>query len=179
MLKNSLVLYCAPTLAGLKTANLFSCSDRGGIDKEVLELNRELNPKGVCLRVLSQSPGRRLIYVYRPDRLIEDWADSDVRECLKDFGYNPYDISSCVDTLSYRISSEDSFPHEIGLFLGFPVSDVLGFIENKGQNCKYCGIWKVYDDEAGAKKKFEKYQRCTDQYCKYYNKGVSIAKLCV
>ena len=49
------------------------------------------------------------------------------------------------------------FPHEVGLFLGYPVWDVKGFIEHKGQQYKLCGYWKVYDDVPGALCKFEEY----------------------
>ena len=38
------------------------------------------------------------------------------------------------------------FPHEIGIFLGYPLADVAGFIRNKGRNCKCIGTWKVYGD---------------------------------
>lgn len=36
-----------------------------------------------------------------------------------------------MNRLAERIQQEPQFPHEIGIFLGYPVEDVLGFIENK------------------------------------------------
>lgn len=50
---------------------------------------------------------------------------------------------------SFRSSffEKDGFPHEVGLFLGYPLDDVTGFIEQKGKNYKCCGIWKVYGNE--------------------------------
>ena len=44
------------------------------------------------------------------------------------------------------------FPHEVGLFLGYPPEDVEGFIENKACSCKLTGYRKVYSDEEKAKK---------------------------
>ncbi len=39
------------------------------------------------------------------------------------------------------------FPHEIGLFLGYPPEDVCGYIRNKGKCQKCTGHWQVYGDE--------------------------------
>ena len=44
------------------------------------------------------------------------------------------------------------FPHEMGAFLGYPLSDVKGFIEHEGKDFLCSGYWKVYSDETGAKK---------------------------
>lgn len=49
------------------------------------------------------------------------------------------------------------FPHEVGIFLGYPLWDVEGFIQNNGQNYKIVGYWKVYDDVVGAIRKFQEY----------------------
>ena len=39
----------------------------------------------------------------------------------------------------------------MGIFLGYPVDDVAGFINHCGNNCKACGQWKVYGDVEYAK----------------------------
>ena len=55
----------------------------------------------------------------------------------------------CLARLMERLKDADEFPHEIGLFLGYPPEDVEGFIqEPNGQ--KYTGIWKVYGDVRSA-----------------------------
>ena len=56
----------------------------------------------------------------------------------------------------------DGFPHEIGAFLGYPVNDVRGFIQNEGKGCLMTGYWKVYENLAGAKMIFNKYDRAKD-----------------
>ena len=53
---------------------------------------------------------------------------------------------NCIRHLQARFTGNDCFPHEVGLFLGYPLDDVTGFIEQKGKNYKCCGIWKVYGD---------------------------------
>ena len=55
------------------------------------------------------------------------------------------------------IWKKGEFPHEIGLFLGYPVEDVKGFIKNRGKNCLYSGYWKVYGKMAEKAKLFERF----------------------
>ena len=71
------------------------------------------------------------------------------------------------------------FPHEVGLFLGYPPEDVEGFIENKARSCKLTGYWKVYSDEEKAKKIFAKYSKCTRVYTEQYADGKTIERLTV
>jgi hypothetical protein len=48
------------------------------------------------------------------------------------------------------------FPHEIGVFLGYPAEDVLGFIINEGRNYVCCRHWKVYHDIERAQEMFRR-----------------------
>ena len=77
-----IIRHGSPTLAGLKTGNLFNCcySDKKELMGILRSLNRRFVPKGVCI-------------------------------------------------IPLRLSEE--FPHEIGLFLDYPLEDVKGFIENR------------------------------------------------
>ena len=42
-----------------------------------------------------------------------------------------------------RLNGEEAFPHEIGLFLGYPPEDVDAFIKNGAAGEKCIGMWKV------------------------------------
>ena len=57
-----------------------------------------------------------------------------------------------------KLRKDSEFPHEIGLFLGYPAEDVKGFIENKAASSKCSGCWKVYGDEQTAMNLFEEYK---------------------
>ena len=65
--------------------------------------------------------------------------------------------------LAQRIQSTKGFPHEIGIFLGYPLEDVVGFITNNGCNYKYSGCWKVYGDETYSRRLFAQYKSCKQQ----------------
>ncbi len=134
MLEEGLITYCAPTLAGIKSANLFNYRIRTS-KKEVLceiyELNRKLNDRGVRIETLLWKDSYVLIYVYRP-----------------------------------------------GL-LGYPLADVIGFIDHKGRDCKCCGIWKVYCNENEARKVFCRLEKCTQVYQRVFANGRNIEQMTV
>ena len=56
------------------------------------------------------------------------------------------------------------FPHEIGLFLGYPPEDVLKYYVKKGKDYLFSGYWKVYTNPEKAIKTFELYDECR-AYC--------------
>lgn len=181
MIEKYLVVHCAPVLAGLKTANLFSMprkSDQSP-EQEVFLWNRLLNHKGVYIEVLSCHEKKALVYVYRKERLLADWQNPTARRFLESCGYDVSDLESSLIRLSENLRHTDAFPHEIGFFLGFPPEDILGFITNCGKNYKCCGCWKVYCDEENARKTFMRYKRCKEVYCRRFAEGQPVSKLCI
>ncbi len=180
MSEDVIINHCSPTLANIKTGNIFSCSynSREELTKDIQDLNKKLKPKGLRV-VLLRLTSRALIYIYRPKMLKEDISNEDVSNLLESFGYPTSNIDKCVVNLCKRISKSSEFPHEIGLFLGYPFDDVKGFIENKAANFKMNGYWKVYGDENQARKTFLKYERCTSIFTEGLRKGKSIEVLSV
>ncbi len=181
MSEELLVRHCSPTLAGLKTGSLFSCKfeSRVQLNKKIEYLNNLLNSKGVFVYILGVWSERALIYVFRPNKLKRDLSCAEAREILYKKGYSCENIKRMLEHLSERIYKCQEFPHEIGLFLSYPLEDVKGFIENKGKNCKCVGCWKVYTNECDALKTFAKFKKCTDVYCKKLNEGLSILRLTI
>ncbi len=67
---------CSPTLASLKTANLFNYrySNIDELETAVKRWNDELSGKGITVTVLRRRENTALIYVYRAERLSEDFS---------------------------------------------------------------------------------------------------------
>ena len=181
MSEDLVIRHCSPTLAGIKTGNLFSCDCpcRKELAKALSGLNRKLVPRGIRILPLRVCGGRALIYTYRPHALESDLADQRVRELLLQYGYTPENLNACVLHLIYRLRTAEEFPHEIGLFLSYPPEDVLGFIHNKAGNHKCLGCWKVYGNEQEARSIFEKYNLCSETYFQQWKEGKSIEQLTV
>lgn len=181
MLDRFLIEHCAPTLAGVKTANLFTCpfySDEA-LSRLLHEQNSLLNRFGVSLDVLQKKGGRALIYVYRICSLSSDLSRSEARAILQDYGYADLSPDACLIRLKERFREQNGFPHEIGLFLGYPPKDVSGFIKNSGQNYMCAGCWKVYGDVCTAQCCFTRYAQCRKHYMRQFASGKTVAQLTV
>ena len=122
---------------------------------------------------------RALIYVYRPSRLSCDLQGHTACGLLEKCGYCMESPGHCLIHLISRMKECEEFPHEVGLFLGYPPEDVCGFIENRAENCKCVGCWKVYGNACEAQKTFAKYKKCTAVYSMRHAQGTSIERLTV
>ena len=205
MSEDLIVRHCAPTLAGLKTGHMFTApfTSKTQLDSEVQQLNHILADKGLRITVLriachaiqsksrSKNSNKRrgthcgkgciraLIYIYRPGRLQSDLDVEEAKDILLRFGYEESSLDGCISRLADRIYECDEFPHEVGLFLGYPPEDVKGFIELGGRNSKASGYWKVYGDVDRAQKQFERFSKCTGVYLECLGRGLPITKLAV
>lgn len=181
MSEEMIIRHCAPTLAGLKTGNLFSCAcaSRGELTAALRILNNKLVPKGIRVIPLRWTNGRALIYVYRSSGLKRDLSDAQARALLEENGYVCERADSCIMRLIERIGTSEEFPHEIGLFLSYPPEDVCAFIEKKACDHKCVGCWKVYGDVDAAQRTFARYEKCTRVYGECFRNGRTLERLTV
>ena len=180
-MEKQLVLYCAPTLAGIKAANLFRYSflSEAKLADTLSYTNETLNPKGVYAEAVRIRENHALIYVYRATRLATALQKEGVSEFLSGYNYPSSVVEDCISHLKKRFHADDSFPHEIGLFLGYPLLDVVGFIENEGKNSICAGCWKVYHNELEAMRLFAQYKKCKHIYVRLYLQGRPFGRMIV
>ena len=104
-----------------------------------------------------------------------------VYELIQKYGYTDMQVERVLAHLSDRIRGFNrkgmGFPHEIGVFLGYPLDDVKGFIENAGKKYLMIGYWKVYSDLAGARTAFMEYDRAKDCAVNEFLTGKSIREI--
>lgn len=178
-----LAFLCALTLAGLKPASLFRYQPGAGQSGSAMAAawHAALCDRGVAVRVLKTCPrtGAVLVYVYRPAQIDILLKNCDVLYFLQSEGYRPGTADALLAQLSQRLCCEGDFPHEVGIFLGYPLADVVGFIKNHGQNFTVCGHWKVYTDPAAAQQQFARYKKCETIYTRCYRRGTPIRRLTV
>ncbi len=181
MLERKVIEFCAPTLAGLKTAGLFNYKfeKETCLKEELRAINKKLNSKGIFVEALNQKELQALVFVYRQKRLEADLNTRGAKELLVKMGYEKLEWRACLEELKARLWKYQCFPHEIGLFLGYPLCDVVGFIEQKGKNYKCVGPWKVYGNETEMIKVFCRLKKCREVYGKLFDEGRSIQKLTV
>lgn len=181
---------CSPVLAGLKPANLFRHEnrDRAALYATVAGWDARLAPKGIRLLVLKECPHSHwyLVYLYRPAKLGAALAQPGVGAFLRREGYalpsdpaSPAGCAQLLRQLAGRLSCDGDFPHEIGVFLGYPLGDVEGFIANRGRNFTCCGCWKSYGDPDAARRHFAQLNKCTAVYLRLFHSGTPVLKLAV
>ncbi len=180
MSSETLIRCCAPTMACLKTGNMFNCAFDGHeqMIAELRQLNQRLRNKGLRILPLRWRDGKALLYLYRPKMLERDLQNPKAWNLLSECGYVRKDVHACIAQLIARLRTGDEFPHEVGLFLGYPPADVEGFMHRK-ESFKFCGLWKVYDDVEGAIRQFARCRHCTEVYLKCLSRGFSLDRLAV
>lgn len=180
MFRDSLIEHCSPTLASLKVANLFRYR-YNNIDELHSTIDTEtswLSLKGVSIEIIPTKDNAVLVYIFRKKLLDKILQNSDIQEFLYSYGYTDFSIDNCIHTLKEHFKNTPC-PHEIGIFLGYPLLDVISFIENCGKHCECCGYWKVYHNKEDALKTFAKFSKCTNIYKRLFSDGTSIKRLTV
>lgn len=174
-----LALHCAPALAGIKPSNLFTLhfSEGRPESREMEAASAALSRHGVSVETLCECGRYALIFVYR-EKMLEAAVTQESEAFLESYGYERgSSAADKIKRLKSRFAKCGEFPHEIGIFLGYPLEDVQGFIKSGGKDCKACGVWKVYGDEKRAESIFARYRKCTEYFCGKIESGWRIAQL--
>lgn len=153
----AVAFYLAPVVLGVKPASLLAF-----FTAELKEYETVTDKLGITSVILDEYHGKSYVLFYDKKLLLHTLSLSGSKEVLAMFGYEGMELEEIVHRLSLRLqkshrNKEAAFPHEIGIILGYPHLDVLGYIKKKGQEALCDGYWKVYDDVAKAKEIFLQY----------------------
>ncbi len=157
-----LALRCAPLLAGLKCANLLIL--RKGQSCRIRHFVIHTNISGY---LFYQSKEQEFLLLYRAGELEAHLSQPEAGRILGRMGYPDQSLCGLLDTFGKRYRAyrmgQGSFPHEMGLFLGYPPEDVQGFMEHQGENCLCAGYWKVYVHAAEKEVLFRKFDAAKER----------------
>lgn len=157
---------------------------------------------GLQIQVLVWRACGALVYIYQPKELGRYLADPRAAQTLLREGYDLQSLEGSIVRLAARIALASksascleaggavceldpaceqncrcAFPHEIGFFLGYPYDDVLGFIENNGQNELAFGAWKVYANLPQALSTFSRYKYLTARFMQVFHQKGRLAEV--
>lgn len=172
------VTQCAPVLKGVKISNLITMKP-GGWRKIRAYLKKS---RIICIPLYADAE-KEVLFLYRYEQLERHLKNREVREFLRGCGYESFEVASVLVRLRRRyrlyagISKE--FPHELGVLLGYPVGDVQGFIDNRGENSLTSRYWKVYQNPKEAERIFDLYDRVKEQALKEIMCGQSLSHVAV
>lgn len=168
-----LALQCAPVISGIKISNLLTIPA-----KSLRELSVVLKKTELSFRILYPGRERLVILIYRETELKEYLEREEVMAFIYKCGYETSDISKIFPVFVKRymryMELKQDFPHELGLFLGYPIEDVEGFIKENGKNYLYSGYWKVYKDAELKIRLFKNYERVQTEIVRLLYEGLDI-----
>lgn len=153
-----IISIAAPTLKNHKTASLitFHRNNRNVNEVWTKYKNKVKKKLNINFFELKKDKDKVAVLFYNKEMLKLSIKDKSNINFLKRFGYNEeMDIYKCLKLLRERYKY--MCPHEIGIFLGYPIEDVLTFIDCPNTKCKMIGYWKVYHDVEKAKAIFDRY----------------------
>lgn len=180
MLETLLAYHCGPAFAGIKPANIVTCqkSRFPNLYKELDKLNNELNHKDIYIEILCECEKRAIIIVYRQNVLEKHLQLYNNKAFLLQYGYpKTGTIADYLKVLRTRLDC-DNFPHEIGVFLGYPLHDIYCFINHRNDGCLLVGEWKVYHNTEEAEKMFCRFKSCRTALVKHITeKGKTLAQI--
>ena len=175
-LEVQLAIQCAPVLTGMKVGNLLIMEKA-----DAYGLSDLLEGGQVRHWLLSPAEERQVYLIYNRGKLKTYMETREVSVLLRLLGYQNKEFYKALEEVSrrykrYREGCRE-FPHELGLFLGYPAEDVIGFIDYRGRGFLYIGYWKVYGNPEEAKILFAAYDRAREKAVNAVFQGNSIKSI--
>ncbi|HBP09858.1 MAG TPA: DUF3793 domain-containing protein [Treponema sp.] len=131
------------------------------------------------IKIAKRGENLFLLFIYDEKLVQEILSNPEVLSYLNLKGYfTDKGISNVLNELLNRLSYCESFPHEIGVFLGYPLEDVVGYEKYSGTKTKFSGAWAVYGNVDEAVKKMELYKKCSVFCSSLFEAGNNFEAIC-
>lgn len=179
MTLNQTFIQCgAPSLCGIKPGNMFSIRQKL-YSKEGIENWRKIfRNQGISLQVIKTDEGTTLFFAYNLKWIEQILSDTFIKSYLHGKKYPvKKGTQAILKEFFARLKTRQDFPHEAGIFLGYPFEDVISFEKNEGKNCKYCGYWKSYTNPEEAKICCNRYVNCCRMCKQWFDEGFSVSQI--
>ena len=165
-LASFLALEAAEVLLGTKPANLVNVANRlRPCGRNLYQLWKRhgadlLLESGLEAKEMIDRGSSVLLFLYCPNQLRDLLACKSVAAILHKAGYSsPSDAEQTLSELQSRLTG-NRFPHEIGVFLGYPLKDVVGFMGWARISFTCQGPWKIYGDPSESLRLAESHRQC-------------------
>lgn len=158
----------APVIGGLKPSSTIT------LKKDSKEYHTWNDYKEIFLEktrlkhiLLREDDDAIILLIYSEKRLENYINKEEIKKFLLKLDYNSED--SLEDILNNLVERYNKFhcPHELGVFLGIPLQDVIDFMECTAKKCLLCGYWKVFNDFDYALQIFNDYNKSKELVLDY------------
>ena len=167
----------APVITGLKPSAIITVTKA---EKQILE---ELF-SGTEICVISLHSGKKeSILLYQREKLEELLSRKTVQSFLQSLavGYESFSLEEVFRHFTVRFAQykekQADFPHEVGVFLGYPLRDVKIYMKNPLAKAKLTGYWKVFNEVESALSCFQAYDMCIQSFTLMLKSGLSCRDL--
>ena len=175
-IEKQLIMQCAPLIVGLRISNLFIVNNGEMRKIRALLMNRPIH-----YYVLYKDEQKSTILLYNREKLSTYLCEKSCQIFLAKMGYTDFRLLGILWKFRMRYQSyregQMDFPHELGLILGYPMEDVLGYIENDGKNSLYTGYWKVYYHVAQKRHLFQLFEIAKETLIQLSSNGVGLTEI--
>lgn len=103
-----------------------------------------------------------LVLFYDPAALDATLNARDNRDWLVRLGYPATGTTADFLAELVRRAPGDALPHEVGVFIGYPLKDVVGFMRHLPATPLHHGPWRVYGSVAESLRRMRLYARVED-----------------
>lgn len=171
-----LAVELAPTIYGEKPGTILNLMNSSKILMKTmwLQYGQEiLANSNVEWLILKEDPISMKILFYRVDLLSSYVNDEHNRRFLEGFGYH---ASMNLQDLLLHFKGRFQYmcPHEMGILLGIPLKDVMGFM-GMGEECHTCqGMWKVYGDPEDSLSIMQRMEEMKSQVADWMMQGYRV-----
>lgn len=156
-----LVKTISPVINGIKPAEIISLPKKEEDVQGKLKLltnmyNRCSKIKGEIINYSSKSIK---VFIYNEYALKNILHKKNIINFLATCGYSPsYSLNDYLNKLFAKISM-GQIPDEIGIFLGYPLKDVMGFMGVVNLPLTKVNYWRIYGDANISDKLYDNIQR--------------------
>lgn len=148
----------APTYKDLKLGTMMNLRNAKRPLKDYWTQNKFIlrDALGLDFYELKEGEDFVLVYFFKNNRLEKKLSQIKIKDFLNSYGY-----ISCVSTGDYLNLLSQRFretcPDEIGIFLGYPLKDVMDFKDRDKKACKCTGYWKCFNNEKSSLEAFKRF----------------------
>lgn len=174
---------CAPVLLGLKQANLVTLTKSRFRDarQAIASCSDELMDYEMSVSIMKESMRCYTVLIYRRESLAQMLENRDIRLFLEKNGYaSTWSLEQCLDELRKRFGCVDhdvrAFPHEVGIFLGYPLRDVVAYMADMNARPVAVGAWKAYSHKEDADRLFAIYRDARASMLARMREGIALFK---
>lgn len=170
-----LVSSIAPTIMGSKPATILTLADSRYLPLLSLWRNMgeaALNGTVIRFEIFNSSQDKETVLFFRPDTLRQCIGTSEHRLFLEKLGY-PVEagLEQCLELLKQRF--QYCCPHEIGILLGIPLKDVLGFMGVSDLPVTCRSEWCIYGQPDDSLEIINRYAQDRENVCSLMRQGLS------